>query len=227
MYFCAWIELYSMQQTAIIAGASGLTGGILLQQLLLQPQYGLVVALVRKPLAVTHSKLQQVVVDFEQPEQWQHYLTGEALFCCLGSTRKKTPDLKDYYRIDYDYPLLLAKLAASNELKQFHLLSALGANAQSANFYSKLKGQTEDEIKQSGIPSIHIYQPSVLVGNRAENRPGERFFIALMRLLNPLLLGKLTKYRSIAAAKVAAYMCAQSLNFKPGIHIHPSNTINN
>ncbi len=214
-----------MPYKAVIAGASGLIGSCLLEELLASPQYDEVLVLVRKELPLSHKKLVQVVIDFDNLEKHQSSINGHAVFCCLGSTRKKTPVLAEYRKIDYEYPLQLAQIVVQNRIMQYHLVSALGADPKSTNFYSKMKGETEEVIKKTGIKSLHIYEPSILTGNRKESRPTERFAISLMNLINPLLMGGLIKYRSIAAATVGRAMFKQSLKTEEGIFVHSSESI--
>ena len=214
-----------MLNKAIIAGASGLIGGLLLDILLKAPEYNEVVILVRKELPVTHEKLKQLIVDFDRLKDYSNVITGDVIFCCLGSTRKKTPDLKEYRKIDHDYPLSLAQIAKTNEIGQYHLVSAIGANADSSNFYTKMKGETERDIKDVGLRSLYIYQPSFLTGDRKESRILERIFIPVMKIIDPLLFGKLKKYRSIPATIVARAMFKQSINNKEGVFIYPSDKI--
>ncbi len=214
-----------MANKAVIAGASGLIGSELLQLLLQSQQYDEVLALVRHELPVNHKKLVQLVVNFDQLEQHQAAINGHAVFCCLGSTRSKTPDLSVYQKIDHDYPVELAQIARQNKIPHYHLVSAIGADSKSGNFYTKLKGQTEDDIQQVGIPSLHIYQPSLLTGNRKEFRLGEKIATVVMKMIDPLLFGSLRKYKSIPAATVAQAMYRQSLNTEEGVFVHPSNHI--
>jgi uncharacterized protein YbjT (DUF2867 family) len=211
---------------AIIAGASGLIGGLLLDILLQSPAYQHVVILVRKELPVQHKKLKQLVVDFEAPGSYAAEITGHAIFSCLGSTRKKTPDPAVYRKIDHDYPLQLAQMGVKNGVNQYHLVSALGANPASSTFYLKTKGETEEAIKKAGVACFHIYQPSLLTGDRKENgRTEEGIATVIMKIINPLLIGSLKKYRSIAAETVAMAMYKQSLNHQEGLFIHPSDQI--
>jgi uncharacterized protein YbjT (DUF2867 family) len=214
-----------MAKKAIIAGASGLMGSCLLDILLHQPAYDEILVLVRKDLPVKHSKLTQMVVDFDKLDDYSARITGDVLFCCLGSTKKKTPDLKDYRKVDHDYPFHLAQIALKNGIGQFYLVSAIGANIKASNFYSKMKGETESDIIKVGLPSLHIYQPSFLAGDRKEDRPLEKFSVGLINIIDPLLIGKLKKYRSIDAATVASAMYKQSLENKPGVHIYSSDKI--
>ena len=214
-----------MANKAILAGASGLIGSALLEILLQQPDYDEVVILVRNLLPVKHPKLNQVQINFNALNNYSSYITGHALFCCLGSTRKKTPDLRDYTKVDFEYPLQLAEMALTNGVEQYHLVSALGANKDAANFYLKMKGSTEEAIKKVGLPALFIYQPSFLTGERKEKRGGEKIFISLMKYINPLLRGTFKKYRSIAAKSVAEAMYKNSLKKQLGVFIYPSDKI--
>lgn len=214
-----------MNYKAVIAGASGLIGNLLLEQLLNHPVYNEVSVLVRKKLKVQHPKLKQVLVDFDRLADYQAEVNGHALFCCLGTTRSKTPDLKTYRKIDHDYPVHLANIAAKNSMPQYHFISSLGADANSFNFYTKLKGETENDLKKVVIPGIYIYQPSLLNGTRYEKRTAERFAIKLMKWVDPFLTGKLEKYKSIEAATVARAILNQSLKTNPGIFTYTSDQI--
>lgn len=214
-----------MANKAVIAGASGLVGSELLQILLQQPQYNEILILVRKELPVQHKKLVQLIVDFDNLDQHQQAINGHAVFSCLGSTKSKTPDLLIYRKIDHDYPVQLAKIAIKNNVPHFHLVSAIGANSRSSNFYTKMKGETEDDIQVVGIKSLHIYQPSLLTGNRTEHRLAERIATGVMKVIDPLLIGGLKKYQSIPAATVARAMFKQSLNQEEGVFVHPSDHI--
>jgi uncharacterized protein YbjT (DUF2867 family) len=211
---------------AIIAGASGLIGGLLLDVLLQRSEYKEVVILVRKELPVKHTKLKQLVIDFDKLKDYAAELNGDVIFCCLGTTRKKTPDRAVYRQIDHDYPLQMAKIGLQNGVEQYHLVSALGANAGSSAFYMKTKGEVEEDITKVGLKCLHIYRPSLLTGDRTEkNRVEEKIVTVLFKLIDPLLLGSLKKYRSIPAKTVAMAMYKQSLIKQEGVFIHPSDQI--
>jgi uncharacterized protein YbjT (DUF2867 family) len=207
----------------IVAGASGLIGSELIKLLTQDERIGEVVALVRRPLAV-HSKLHQVSVDYDSLDEIKPDFYGDALYCCLGTTKNKTPDLNDSRRIDFNYPVSLAKMAEGN-VGQFHLVSALGANTASPIFYNRIKGETEQAISRFNLPAIHIYQPSLLTGNRKEKRPFEKIAIASMKLINPFLIGSFKRYRSIEAKTVAEAMLKQTFKELSGIHTYPSHII--
>ena len=214
-----------MSKKAIVAGASGLIGGELLQVLLGDASYDEVVALVRTPVKLSHPKLNQIAIDFDALDEYSHLIKGDVLFCTLGSTQKKTPNLKEYRKIDHDYVVKLAEIAVSNGISQFHLISSIGANLKSSNFYTKMKAETEEDVKGSGIEGLIIYRPSLLTGNRKEHRLAEGLMQGLSRLINPLLIGGLRKYRSIAAKTVAKAMVNLSNAAVKGFYVYESNDI--
>ncbi|MBB6108581.1 NAD(P)H-binding [Mucilaginibacter lappiensis] len=193
--------------------------------LLREDFYDEVLILVRKELPIQHPKLTQLVVDFDQLESYSSAITGHAIFCCLGTTRHKTPDRTVYHKIDHDYPLQLAKLAQKNGVQQYHLVSSIGANKTSSTFYIKTKGELEADIQRVGIPALHIYRPSLLTGERQEKRAEEKIVTALYKIIEPLLFGGLKKYKSIPAAKVASAMYKQSMHTNTGLFIYESDKI--
>lgn len=210
---------------AIIAGATGLIGNSLLSQLLDHPEFTKVTAVVRKKIPLMHPKLVQLVVDFDQLEKHEQQIKGDVVFCALGTTKSKTPDPLQYRKIDYQYPLDIAFIAHQNGATQYHLVSAMGASEKSAIFYSRLKGEVECDLKSIPFKAIHIYRPSLLDGDRKEHRNAEGIMIQLMRILNPLLIGGLKKYRSIKIEKVASAMLKQSLKPLKGIFVYNSDEI--
>lgn len=214
-----------MTRKAIIIGASGLIGSELLSVLLHSNTYTDVIVLVRKSLNIQNQKLKEIITDFSNLWEIKEHIKADVIFCCIGTTRAKTPDLNNYRKIDHDIPIEIGKIAVENQVRQYHLVSALGANAQSSNFYSKIKGETEDNLKDLNIPSIHIYQPSLLRGERKEKRVGEKIALSLMKAIDPLLIGSLKKYRSIKTSVIALAMYQQSLKEDQGIFTYPSDII--
>lgn len=210
---------------AIVIGASGLIGSNLIRLLLLDNGIGEVVVLVRKPLNTQHKKLTQHIVDFDEEQSYSKHISGDAFYCCLGTTKAKTPDLNDYKRVDFDYPLAFAKIAKARGMNQYHLVSALGADSQSIINYNKLKGNLELALKGLNFDCLCIYQPSLLDGSREESRPAEKIGIFLMRGLNPLLVGPLKKYRSIKASAVAQAMVTNTHKNLVGVHVYTSDEI--
>src|SRR5690606_226972 len=195
---------FNMQ--ALIFGASGLVGSELLKLVLNDPFFSSVTIVVRKKLAINNNKLTQIISTFEDLEKNHDKLLGDVLFFCLGSTKNKTPDPEEYYKIDHDYPLLGSKLALKNGAKFIHIISSLGANTSSSNSYLKMKGETENDISKLPFQGIHIYRPSLIIGNREESRFLEKSAEYIFKLINPLLIGSLKKYRSISAKDIAKSM---------------------
>ncbi len=217
--------LNKMARTAVIVGASGLIGRKLLNILLQWPDYDQVISIGRKKIQLKSIRLKQLVVDFDHLELYEKEILGDAFFCCLGTTRHKTPDLNKYRQIDHDYPVALAKIAKKNGITQYHFVSAIGADKGSSTFYTRLKGETEEDIKAVVLDSLYIYQPSILTGYRNDRRILEEIAILIMKVINPLLFGSLKKYRSISAYTVAIAMFKQSLKSKEGVFTYPSDKI--
>jgi uncharacterized protein YbjT (DUF2867 family) len=214
-----------MNKKAIVIGATGLIGSDLVLKLLDHPNYASVLVIGRRAIPTRHQKLIQLVVDFDNIDSHFQEINGDEVFCCMGTTKKQTPDEVEYRKIDYQYPLDVARIALANGAKQYHLVSSMGANINSSIFYSRTKGEVERELSQLPFESISIYRPSLLVGNRKQKRPSEKLMIGLMRFLNSLLIGKLRKYRSIAIEKVANAMLNQAQLGIKGVHIYESNAI--
>nr|WP_067056941.1 NAD(P)H-binding protein [Mucilaginibacter sp. L294] len=214
-----------MAYKAIIAGASGLIGSNLVNILLEAPQYAEVLVIVRKELPIQHKKLVQLVINFDELHKHAEVIKGHAVFSCLGTTKSQTPDKKLYRKIDYDYPLQLAQIAKQNGVDQYHVVTALGANKNSSTFYLKLKGELEDELQKQELKTLHIYQPSMLMGERERNHWLEKIATGIFKVIDPLLVGGLKKYRSIKGATVAHAMFKKSLESATGTFIYTSDKI--
>ena len=210
---------------ALIFGASGLIGSELLKLALNDPYFSSVTIIVRKKISLSNNKLTQIISTFEELEENQDSLQGDILFSCLGTTKSKTPDSKEYYKIDHDYPVLGSKIALQNGAKYIHLVSSLGSNSSSPSSYLKMKGEVEDDISKLPFQGIHFYRPSLIVGERKESRPLEKFSALVFNIINPLLMGSLKKYRSIEATVIAKAMLSQAKKEIKGIHIYQSNII--
>jgi uncharacterized protein YbjT (DUF2867 family) len=211
-----------MPRSALVLGATGLIGGHCLQILLRDEAYDQVIALVRKPLSLSHSKLECRVIDFEALEQHAAQARGQDVFCCLGTTIKQAGSQAAFRKVDFEYPYRAAQLAVSNAAEQFLLVSALGANARSFLFYNRVKGEVEAAISALPLRTIHIVQPSLLLGERQKTRRGEKIGEYLFKFTAPLWLGPLRKYRPIAASAVAAAMVHLAKQNQTGIHKHES-----
>lgn len=191
-------------KTAIVIGATGLVGNILVNQLLDNSSYSKVVLLLRKPLNVVHSKLVQEVINFDHLDASK--VVGDDLFCAMGTTLAKAGSKESQYKIDCTYPYEIGKIAKANGVKQYILVSSVGANFESSNFYLRTKGDLEKKIESLGFQNFVSLRPSLLLGNREESRLGEKIGKVLFNILLPLMFGSLRKYRSIEASDVAKSM---------------------
>ena len=208
--------------TAVVIGATGFIGELLVNELVDDSQFIKVRLLVRKPIDLSHPKLEIAIVDFNDQNDFKQKLgKANCLFCCIGTTQKQVKGDKDAYRkIDHDIPLHAAQFAKQAGIDWFLLVSAIGANANSGNFYLKLKGETEEAVADVGINSLHIFQPSMLLGMRKEFRIGEVIGKGLIGTFSFLFQGSLKKYRGISGLTVAKAMVAAAKQNLPGKHIY-------
>lgn len=218
------------QLDTLVVGATGLIGKALVGELLKAPEYGRVIALTRRPLPAAGEKLAVEIVDFERPETWHNAVRGHHVFCCLGTTIKKAGSQEAFRRVDYELPLELARVARNQGALGFFVVTALGADAGSRVFYNRVKGELEASLKELDFPTLAIFRPSLLLGDREELRIGERLAGFVSRPLSPLLAGSLRKYRPIQGRDVAKAMLgvartAASLKAPLGLAIYESDTI--
>ena len=214
-----------MSRSALVLGATGLVGGHCLQLLLQNEAYEKVTALVRKPFAWSHPKLTCSVIDFENLEHDAASIRARDVFCCLGTTIKQAGSQAAFRKVDFEYPARFARLVAANGAEQFLLVSALGANARSTIFYNRVKGEAENAIAALPFRVVHIMQPSLLLGERAETRRGEKIGEAVFKATAPIWVGPLRKYRPIAARAVAGAMIHLALQEQQGFFKYESHLI--
>jgi uncharacterized protein YbjT (DUF2867 family) len=209
------------EQTALVIGASGLTGSFVVEELLKDPSFKLVRILGRKNLHINDPKLQQTIVNFNDINDYaDKFGFGDVIFCCIGTTQKNIKgDKIAYEKIDFDIPINAARMGIVNKFKKFLMVSAVGANENSSNFYLKLKGKTESALRQFSYQSISIFRPSILLGNRKEIRPAEKIMQGIMKTISNLFSGSLKKYRAIYASDVAKAMVKESKLDNRGFHI--------
>lgn len=204
-------------KTAIVIGATGLVGSEVLNQLLEDDRYHRVKVFHRRPTGITHPKMEEVVVDFDRIDAWKKDLTGDELYSALGTTIKKAGSQEAQYAIDFTIQYEVAKHAAENGVNRYALVSSAGANADSLNFYSRLKGELDEAVKELPFEVTSVIRPSILAGDRKEDRLGESIGLFLMRFLSKI--PGLSKYRPSPADVVARGMI-RSLNDCPhGYHI--------
>lgn len=200
------------ESSALVLGASGLVGSALLGLLLADSRYQKVTCLLRKPLQNNRfddvrGKLEPIVIDYQKLEEYQGYFAAEHIYVCLGSTIKKAASKTAFRKVDFEYVHIAAQLAKAQRAKSFVWISSVGANARSANFYLRVKGELENAIfAMSGLDNASAVRPSLLLGERQESRLAEHLGIQFAQLISPLMFGPLAKYKPICAQDVAAQM---------------------
>lgn len=213
-------------RTALVAGATGLIGGHLVKLLVADPAYEKVVVLARRRLEnIASPKLQTIIADFDALDAALSGIAVDDAFCALGTTIKVAGSQEAFRKVDHDYIAAFARAAKAAGARRFLLVSAMGADANSSIFYSRVKGETERAIRSIGFESLHIFRPGLLLGERREKRTGEEIGAALTPFLNPLMLGPLRAYRSIKSETVARAMAGAALSGGAGDHIHTYDAI--
>jgi uncharacterized protein YbjT (DUF2867 family) len=205
---------------AILFGASGFIGSYLLDELLKNPDYEQVTIVVRKDLPINHPKLKMLIGDYHTLPGLKPDLVADDIFIALGTTKASTPDKKEYYQIDHDYPVLAARIARENGAKSVFLVTAVGANVHSGIFYVKTKGEVERDIIAQNFEHTHIFRPSMLMGSRKANRPLEGVFIRIWSVINPLFIGRLDRYKGIKGEDVARAMNNAAKDLKEKVRIY-------
>jgi uncharacterized protein YbjT (DUF2867 family) len=212
----------------LLLGATGLIGQHCLSYLLNSNQVTEVIAPTRRSLQVKVQQLHNVLVDFDRLDEYQELFEVDAILCCLGTTIRQAGDRSSFKKVDYQYCLEAAELGRAHTAKAFYLVSAMGAAEHSPFFYSRVKGQLEQHLRDLKYPILSIYRPSLLLGDRQEHRLGEVVAGKLAPLFNPLLVGKLSAYRAISADTVAKAMVNECINMpatstaqcKVNVHTH-------
>ncbi len=192
-----------MTKTAILLGATGLTGGKLLELLIEDRSYSKVILISRNSVNKTHPKIEEHLIDVLQLEENDGLVKGDVLFCCVGTTNSKTKDREKYKAIDHGIPVSAARIAKKNGVKVFMVLSAIGASKSSRVFYNRIKGEMERDVLAAGIPKTYILRPSLIGGSRDEFRLGEsvaKFFMETFWFAIP------AKYRVISPQTIAQAM---------------------
>ncbi len=209
-------------RVALLAGGTGLLGSQLLQLLVEDNNYSSVKCLTRNTLPVDHPKIEIIRTDGSNLDKLTSDLKADDIFCCLGTTMKKAKTKEAFRKVDYDYPLNLAKHTKEGGASQFLLVSALGADPAASVFYNKVKGEAEEAIAALMFESYHVFRPSLLLGARSEERSGEdaaKIFFKLFGFLVP------RKYNAIDSAKVARAMLAMAKKNGKGTFVYESKTL--
>lgn len=203
---------------ALVAGATGLVGGLLVNTLLDAPDYTRVYALTRRPLGKEHPKLANRVVSFQRMGEQLKGLVAHDAYCCIGTTIAQAGSQEAFREVDVDAVLLFAQVARAAQVKRFVVVSSVGADMASKKFYLRTKAEMEDAITAAGFPSVDILQPSLLLGSRKQMRPLELAGTIFAPLINPLLTGSREAYRAIPAEVVARAMLGASRRGARGVY---------
>lgn len=194
------------RKTAILLGATGLTGNLLLHRLMADDRYATIKLFSRKPSGITSPKIKEFTGDVLQLDRFKGDFTADEVFVCVGTTSSKTKDRAVYRDIDFGIPHAAARLARENNIPAFLVISSMGANPRSKIFYSRTKGEMEQAVLGEKIPHTYILRPSLILGKRNESRIGEGIASVVMKVASPLLAGGMKKYRAIEADCIAAAM---------------------
>jgi uncharacterized protein YbjT (DUF2867 family) len=212
-------------RTAIVFGATGLVGTALLSELCKSDLYGMIRIFARRETGFSgNEKVKEFIIDFSNLKDYAGLIKGDDLFICLGTTIKKAGSVLRMEEIDRDLPLEIAALASANSVEKLAVVSSLGANSNSTNYYLRIKGEMEKGLLRLNFRTLVILRPSILFGERAEKRIGEEIGKIFMKLSGIFLIGKLKKYRGIEGRKVAIAMII-AVNGKPGMEILESDAI--
>ena len=215
----------SRPRVAAVLGATGLVGGECVERLLADGGFARVVTVGRRALDRQHSKLEQAVAELGAGAAWTPPAGVTDVFCCLGTTIGKAGSQEAFRRVDLDLVVWAARGASAAGAGQFLLVSSLGADPASRVFYSRVKGEAEAAVRALPFRGVQVFRPSLLLGERREFRLGERFAAPLMRLVSPLLLGGLRRYRPVAASSVAAAMVRVAREAPAGVNVFESERI--
>lgn len=192
-------------KTALIIGATGLIGKHLTQKMVNHPDYSKVKVLVRKPLDFQHPKLEQIIIDFDNFDT--SLVKADDVFCCLGTTMKQAGSKEAFYKVDFTYPLEIAKAALQNGAKQYLIVTAMGADAKSMFYYNRVKGEIEKALTDLNYSTLLIFRPSLLLGERKESRAGEGFATIIMNTFDFLIPAR---YKAVKGETVAEAMLAMA-----------------
>jgi|SRR5688572_7388682 len=193
-------------KTAILFGSTGLIGSFVLTALLKDNRYSHIILFLRKPLPQVAPRVTEVIMELTEHDDFEKYLFGDEVFICLGTTIRKAGSQEAFRQVDFTLPEKINRAAKSNEVSKVLVISSIGADPKSGNFYLRTKGEMESTLQSIGINSLHIFRPSMLLGPRKETRPGETIGKFLMQVFGILLIGPLKKYKAIQAHTVAKAM---------------------
>jgi uncharacterized protein YbjT (DUF2867 family) len=205
-----------MGKVVNLIGASGLVGHQLVVQLLENHKIEKLRIFVRRRTGIVHPKLEELVIDFDKPESWTHLVKGDLLFSSLGTTIKTAKTKENQYKVDFTYQYNFAKAAADNGVPVYVLVSSMGANAKSTVFYSRMKGEMDEEVTKLKFKKLLIFRPSILDGDRQEKRIAEKIGLVISRFLTRFVL---KRYKPTPVDRLADKMIRSSLDETSGLRV--------
>jgi uncharacterized protein YbjT (DUF2867 family) len=207
------LTVESAGYTSLLAGATGLIGRALLKQLIADSSISKITVLSRRPVAMEGlgrpselAKVEVIVASLDDMALALEEVKADMVFCTLGTTIKIAKTKEAFRKVDYEYPLSLAHFAERTDAALFSVVTAMGASSDSAFFYSRVKGELQEQLVKLSIPHIQVFQPSLLLGERSEARPGEALGAWVSKGLQFAMVGPLRKYRAIKGEAVALAM---------------------
>lgn len=204
--------IYMATKTALLLGATGLTGGFLLNELVKSKAYARIIVPVRKNIDTKSPVVEVIITDFKDIEANKERYKADDVYCCLGTTIAVAKTKEAFRFVDYDLPVQFAKIAVEQGAQSYTLMSSIGAKAKSSNFYLKTKGEVEEAIASLPFKRVTIVRPSMLLGPRKESRSGESIGKVVMGGLSFLWKGPLKNYKPIESADVAIAMAVLGVN---------------
>lgn len=205
---------------ALVLGSSGLVGQDLTKILIDSSEYNEVTLLVRKKLNIESEKIHQEIVDFDNLEKYHSLFNVDSVFCCLGTTIKIAKSKENFKKVDLEYPVTSAQITKAAGKGRFFVISAFGSNEKSKIFYNSVKGRLERQLKDMNLDTLHIFRPSILMGDRSDFRLGESVTLALCKILPFVFIGNLKKYKPTKTTALAEAMYNTSLNTHKGTYVH-------
>ncbi|MEF2096578.1 NAD(P)H-binding protein [Bacillus sp. CFBP9009] len=212
-------------KTAMILGATGVVGTQLVKEISNSKTYSEIHLMTRREMKFTEPKCTGHVVDFDNLSQYAYLFNVTDVFICLGTTIKKAKSKEAFRKVDYDYVIEAAKMAKTSNVEKLLVITAMGANSKSKFFYSRVKGDVEGTLQRLEMNTVHIFRPSLLLGERKEFRAGEKISGLLSTFVKFVFVGPLRPYRAIEANKVAAAMYAAAQTTAKGYHFYNSDEI--
>jgi uncharacterized protein YbjT (DUF2867 family) len=210
---------------ALITGATGLIGKACLQQLIEHDGYSKIIVIGRSAPALKSEKIHYIASDLTNLGALRLDEEIDHVYCCLGTTIKKAGSRAAFRKVDFDFVVATGALGLRHNATVFGVVSAIGANKNSSFAYNRVKGEMEEAVASLGYTTVHIFQPSLLVGKRDEFRFGEKLAEFFMTIFGWLLVGKFRKYRKIKGETVARYMIDAALSGEEGVVIHESDAM--